>query len=357
MIRPFWGGQDRTKESDKLALIVGPYRVHNFGDDLIGAVIAKRLQTQGYRVSIPRLSAQNSHWLGTQYSETYDGLFESADLVVVGGGGIMSDMAGAKPGASYLEIVSKAIVQGAMTDQPLVVTGVGAGPWLRDKSRRLALEISGRAQFVGVRDRESQEHLSRLGVEEDKIVAGADLALLTSDHLRFRRRRSRARKVGLQFDIAQFEDMRENPHLATIEAAVAQFANSRARNIVLVSNGRHRSQLADAAPDCELLRYATLKEFLPRLADLNVLMTSHLHLAITAYSQRIPSFSLYVREKTRRFYDQIGHPERAVDLRTATTDDVRRLIAAMESARWSPFDEQRLRHLKEQSYRLLQLLP
>lgn len=357
MIRPLWGGQERTRKSDKHALVVGPYRVHNFGDDLIGAVIAKRLQKQGYRVSIPRLSVENAQWLGTQYAETYDGLFETADLVVVGGGGIMSDTAGAKPGASYLEIVSRAMAQGALTNQPLVVTGVGAGPWLRDKSRRLALEISGRAQFVGVRDRESHEHLSTLGVEEHKIVEGADLALLTSDHLRFRRQRTRGRKIGLQFDIAQFEDMEENPHLATIEAAVTGFASNSARNAVLVSNGRHRSQLADAVPDCELLRYTTLKDFLPRLAGLDVLMTSHLHLAITAYSQRIPSFSLYVREKTRRFYDQIGHPERAVDLRTATPDDVRRLIAAMETARWSPFDEDRLRQLKAQSRQLLHLLP
>ncbi|MGF6822446.1 polysaccharide pyruvyl transferase WcaK-like protein [Microbacterium sp. ZKA21] len=357
MIRPLWSGTDRTRKSDKRALIVGPYRVHNFGDDLIGAVIATHLQERGYRVSIPRLSAENARWLGTQHAESYDGLFETADLVVVGGGGIMSDTAGAKPGASYLEIISRAVDQGALTTQPLVVTGVGAGPWLRDKSRRLALEVSGIAQAVGVRDQESYEHLTDLGVDENKIVAGADLALLTSDYLRFGRRRTRARKIGIQFDIALFEDMKENSNLGAIQDAVVEFANDNARNVVLVSNGRHRSQLADAAPGCELLRYSTLKDFLPKLAGLDVLMTSHLHLAITAYSQRIPSFSLFVREKTRRFYDQIGHPERAVDLRTATLDDVHRLVESLEGARWMPDDEARLRALKAQSRALLDLLP
>ena len=357
MIRPLWGGAHRTRKSDKQALIVGPYRVHNFGDDLIGAVIAKHLQAHGYSVSIPRLSADNARWLETQHAESYDGLFEASDLVVLGGGGIMSDTAGAKPGASYLEIISRAVAQGALTTQPLVITGVGAGPWLRDKSRRLALEVSEIAHRVGVRDLESYEHLRGLGVDDNKIVAGADLALLASDYLRFRRRRARGRTIGLQFDISLFEDMRENPNLDAIQAAVVGFANDNVRNVVLVSNGRHRSQLAEAAPDCELLRYARLKEFLPRLAGLDVLMTSHLHLAITAYSQRIPSFSLYVREKTRRFYDQIGHPERAVDLRTATVADVDRLLESLEGAQWTSDDEARLRELKSQSRKLLDLLP
>ncbi|HWV48450.1 MAG TPA: polysaccharide pyruvyl transferase family protein [Microbacterium sp.] len=357
MIRPLWGGAHRTRKRDKRALIVGPYRVHNFGDDLIGAVIAKHLQTRGYGVSIPKLSADNARWLGTQHAESYDGLFETADLVVVGGGGIMSDTAGAKPGASYLEIISGAVSQGKLKTQPLVVTGVGAGPWLRDKSRRLALEVSGIAQAVGVRDQESHAHLMALGVDENKIVAGADLALLTSDYLRFGRRRTRGRSTGIQFDIALFEDMKENSHLGAIQDAVVEFANDNTRDVVLVSNGRHRSQLADAAPGCELLRYATLKDFLPKLAGLDVLMTSHLHLAITAYSQRIPSFSLYVREKTRRFYEQIGHPERAVDLRTASLADVDRLVESLDGARWTSGDEARLRELKSQSRKLLDLLP
>ncbi|MGX1934359.1 polysaccharide pyruvyl transferase family protein [Microbacterium resistens] len=357
MIRSFWARGRRGPSTGTHALIVGPYRVHNFGDDLIGAVIATHLQRQGYRVSIPKLSAENARWLGTQYAETYDGLFESADLVVVGGGGIMSDTAGAKPGASYLEIVARAAAQGTLAGRPLVVTGVGAGPWLRDKSRRLAQEVSSIATRVGVRDQESFEHLRQIGVDERKIVAGADIALLTSDHLRFRRRRRRGRRIGLQFDIGLFEDMRQNPHLDEIRAGVARYANDNARDVVLVSNGRHPSQMADAAPDCELLRYARLERFLPQLAGLDALMTSHLHLAITAYSQRIPSFSLYVREKTRRFYDQIGHPERAVDLRTATPDDLRRLLESMESARWTPEDEATLRRLKDQARSLLGILP
>ena len=95
----------------KHALIVGPYRAHNFGDDLVGAIIARHLQSRGYAVSIPRLGPENSAWLGSEYSETYDGQFEKADVIVVGGGGILSDTSGAKPGASYLDLVARAGVR------------------------------------------------------------------------------------------------------------------------------------------------------------------------------------------------------------------------------------------------------
>ncbi|GAA5203422.1 polysaccharide pyruvyl transferase family protein [Microbacterium jejuense] len=346
-----WFRRAKKRTGDRQAVIVGPYRVHNFGDDLIGAIVAKHLQARGYEVTIPRLGAENAEWLGTRYAEDYNGIFERSELVVVGGGGIMSDTAGAKPGASYLEIVSRAVADGRIAGKKVLVTGVGAGPWVREKSKRLALEVSDMAEKVGVRDEESRSHLVSLGVPSEKIVVGADVALLTSEYLRFRPRP--VRKIGLQFDIANFADVHENPEITAVSDAISRYANANARHVTLVSNGRHRSQLADGAPSCDLMRYATLKDFLPQLAGVRAMFTSHLHLAITAYSQRVPTFSLYVREKTKRFYDQIGRPERALDLRTATAADFERMIAEAEVAKWTPEDEQTLIRLQSKSRALL----
>jgi hypothetical protein len=60
-----------------------------------------------------------------------------------------------------------------------------------------------------------------------------------------------------------------------------------------------------------------------------------------------------VREKTRRFYEQIGHPERAIDLRVATLDDFKRFIAATEVATWTDEDEATLQRLKREAQKLL----
>ncbi|WP_448263207.1 polysaccharide pyruvyl transferase family protein [Microbacterium aurum] len=333
------------------ALIVGPYRAHNFGDDLVGAILARHLQSLGYEVTIPRLSESNSAWLGSRFAENYEGQFERADVVVVGGGGIMSDTSGAKPGASYLEIASRAHADGLLHNTPVYVTSVGAGPWLRAKSRVLAQQVAGIAQYVGVREQESYDHLRAIGVDAEKLVLGADLALLTPELLAFTPRRGK--RLGLQFDVTAFPDVQENPHLPAIVAAVGDHARSRARDVVLIRNGRARSEIADLAPKAERLSYTSLERFLPQLGGMRALFTSHLHLAITAYSQRIPTYSLFVREKTRRFYEQIGHPERAIDLRTATLADAHRFLAAAAVATWTTADEERLRTLKADARSLL----
>ncbi|WP_426323897.1 polysaccharide pyruvyl transferase family protein [Microbacterium sp. E-13] len=341
-------------DTPKQALVVGPYRAHNFGDDLVGAILAKHLQRVGYEVTIPRLSEENSAWLGTRYSADYDGLFEGADAVVVGGGGIMSDTSGAKPGASYLDIVANAGMEGLLAGKRVYVTSVGAGPWILEKSKMLAYAVSLIAEKVGVREQESYDNLRGLGVTDKKLLLGADTALLTSDILTFPT--VAHGKLGLQFDVSAFKDVHKNPHVPAIVDAVGQYARANTNDVVLIRNGRARSEIAPAAPSAERLSYTTLEDFLPRLAGMRALFTSHLHLAITSYSQRIPSFSLYVREKTRRFYEQIGHPERAIDLRVATLDDFKRFIAAAEAATWTDEDEATLERLKREARKLIDFI-
>jgi len=338
----------------KRALIVGPYRAHNFGDDLVGGILAKHLQRRGYEVAIPRLSRPNSEWLGTEFSENYDGAFEKANIVVVGGGGIMSDTSGAKPGASYLDIVARASMDGLITGKPVYVTSVGAGPWILGRSKMLAFGVSLIAERIGVREQESYDHLRRLGVSAQKLVLGADLALLTPELLDFSAAPSG--KIGLQFDINAFKDVSQNPAVDKIMDAVGAYASSHSSDCVLLRNGRTDSELVPYAESAERLSYTTLSGFLPRLGGLRSLFTSHLHLAITSYAQRIPTYSLYVREKTRRFYEQIGHPERAIDLRTATVDDVHRFLESVETAKWTDADEATLLQLKSESNKLIEFI-
>ncbi|MDF3917785.1 polysaccharide pyruvyl transferase family protein [Salinicola salarius] len=338
----------------KKAVVIGPYRVHNFGDDLVGAIIAKHLRQKGYQVSVPLLDKENSEWLGTEYAENYDGTIESADTIVVGGGGIMSDTSGSKPGASYLDIVARRAIAGKLKNKKILVTSVGAGPWILERSKMLAFGISLIADKIGVRDEESFKHLDSIGVKGDKVVLGADCALLSSDYLDFSPRSNG--KIGIQFDTKQFEAFRDNPNVRDITNAIKKYSSENSSDVMLVSNRHNKSPLAKDAPACETLVYERLQDFLPHLAGLKAMFTSHLHLAITAYSQRIPTFSLYAREKTKRFYNQIGHPERAIDLSTATLEDFQRFISAAENAVWTEDDEKTLQDLQGKARSLLDFL-
>lgn len=336
------------------AVVVGPYRVHNFGDDLVGAIITKHLQSVGYTVTVPKMGIENSEWLDIEYKDDYGDLLSSADTIVVGGGGILSDTSGSKPGASYLDIVARAAIRGDLQNKRIMVTSVGAGPWILERSKMLAFGVSLLAEKIGVREQESLDNLASIGVKGDKVVLGADCALLSSDYLDFTPIRDRP--FGFQFDIGSFEDLSVNPKLGEIAAAATNYVQRNARHITLMSNGKGSPELAPAARGAAVLRYSLLQDYLPRLSGHKALFTSHLHLAITSYSQRIPTFSLYVREKTRRFYDQIGHPERAIDMSTATVEDFEKLIGDMENAVWTEEDEQTLLKLQQDARKLLAFL-
>ncbi|WP_150459967.1 polysaccharide pyruvyl transferase family protein [Nesterenkonia ebinurensis] len=339
----------------KRAVIVGPYRKHNFGDDLVGGIIAKHLQRSGHDVSIPLLGKENAKWLGIDHADRYGRLIEQADTVVVGGGGILSDTSGPNPGMSFLEPIARSALNGKLAEKKTFVTSVGAGPWILESSKFMTLIVTMMADKIGVRDDESYKHLRSLGVNTSKVVQGADLALLTSDYLEFEP--VLQDKIGLQFDIWSFRDVLNNPEADNIRETVRSYAASNSANVALVGNTARNSQIhGPGTEDCELLNYEHLQRFLPRLAGLKAMFTSHLHLAIVAHSQRIPCFSLYVREKTKRFYDQIGHPERAIDLSTATVSDFKKLIEMAEEAEWTEQDEATLLSLQKQSRTLLEFV-
>jgi len=137
---------------------------------------------------------------------------------------------------------------------------------------------------------------------------------------------------------------------------VKTHAKAHAAEVVRISNRNNQSPLAVAAPSCETLEYTELRDFLRRLAGLRAIFTPHLHLAITAYSQRIPTFSLYVREKTKRFCDRIGQPGRAQDLSVAKPADFKRFIAAAQSAMRTDQDEETLQRLQGQASSVLAFL-
>lgn len=339
----------------KYATIIGPYRYHNFGDDLIGAVIARDLQLKKYNVCIPLMGKENAMWLGTEYSNNHEAAIQKSDVIILGGGGLLGD-AGIIPDDYYRELALSAASKGTIAGKKVMTTGIGAGPLVLESSKKLTLEIASLSGKIGVRDTESRIFLEKLGVNNEKIIEGADLALLCSNYLKFGKLHNN--KIGLQFDISSYKDIiGSNPKVDEIYNSIYSYSYRNSSNVILVSNGNYKSQIySKSNSNCEILCYTTFESFLPRLAGLKAIFTSHLHLAITAYSLRIPCFSLYVREKTKRFYNQIGHPERAIDLQFATVEDFKRLIKEAEVAIWSDKDEERLQILQEGAKKLLEFV-
>jgi len=95
-----------------------------------------------------------------------------ADLVVSGGGGLLQDATGPASVPYYLGIVAAAWAMG----KPVMVYAQGVGP-LRSRWARGALAVLRLARAVTVRDAESAELLTRVGVRRVEVTADAVLSL------------------------------------------------------------------------------------------------------------------------------------------------------------------------------------
>lgn len=343
-----------TNEPQKRAVIIGPYLLHNFGDDLIGLLLAQHLQRNNYSVSIPGLSAANAKWLGIDVATSTETALRDADLIVNGGGGTLGDT-GVRPSEGHRKRLLKASLYGRLRRRHVITTAMGAGPLTRRRGILTTRAICALSSHVGVRDEESRATLEAIGVPSRKITTGADVALL-ADRLPFPRHRPTG-KIGVQFDIAPYLNESNNGNEHKIQKELVRYVDAHDENIVLLRNsGRPSDLLQYTQKNVPGLNYTYMPDFLGGLTQPRCVITSHLHIAIAAYANRIPCFSLYVREKTARFYRQIDRPERAIPLSEATPDHLISFLREAETTHWDPKDEEKLTELKNQSTTLLHLL-
>lgn len=333
--------------------ILGPYTSHNFGDDLIGAVLARHCLGSGFStVLVPGLGAGNCFDLGAARDPSTWSALRGADALIVGGGGILGN-SGRVPSNTYLRLAAVTSATARIRGKPMCINGVGAGPLARDSSRRFCRFACRHAHFVGVRDQESFRFLQQeIGVPAGKITLGADIALLWPDYIPAQAVSSR--RLGIQFDVSRYDTAQANALRSRLEQAIAAFAAEHQAEVALVSNGMGDTGIAgQIRPLLPSLRYTRLIPFLSHLGGLRAIVTSHLHLAIAAYASRIPPFSIYVREKTKRFFSQIGRDDRAVDISTATPDQVQSILDDALAAEWTDDDEAQLQSLRSAAKRLL----
>ena len=111
---------------------------------------------------------------------------EEADLVILGGGGLMYDieydaslvrLLTEPPDRQWLYEMAKITSAAGAAGKPVMLYGVGAGPLLTEAGRNVARFICEQAQAVTVRDRASADVLMASGVPATRVHVAADPAL------------------------------------------------------------------------------------------------------------------------------------------------------------------------------------
>lgn len=101
----------------------------------------------------------------------------SADLVIIGGGGIFHDYWGFNPGAlltddhSGISFYTGPALLAAMAGKPVMLYAIGVGPLVSDAARQFTRTACDAAEVVTVRDEGSLELLRALGVSKAQLTA------------------------------------------------------------------------------------------------------------------------------------------------------------------------------------------
>ena len=173
-------------------LIAGYYGFGNTGDEAILTAIIQALREEERGAHIIVVSGDVEVTYAAQEVEavlwtdigSIVNATISADLVILGGGGIFHDYWGFDPTTiltqhhSGLAYFSGIALLATLLDKPLMICAVGVGPLLSELGVRYTRFACDQAATITVRDAESKIHLENLGVSSDDIHLTADPAFL-----------------------------------------------------------------------------------------------------------------------------------------------------------------------------------
>lgn len=336
----------------------GSYYGYNFGDTLLCRLFADWVKATGRDVVLPLANARNARLIGAERRGPL--ALRSADALIAGGGGYFSE-----PSASVATWTLRAYVRHilplkrAQSRMAYAIMGVGVGPISSALLRRDIARLFDDAEVAVVRDAPSAEFLHAWGVRRDIIVSVDAVATASIGELIGPARPSAAvDKLKTSFGTVVLLHLAAHPtreELSLAERVLSWLLSRTSAGIVLANDSVTR------IPGSEWSRAIALGERAnPRLVrhvysgdpaeltgmldQVDLVVTSKLHVGIVRTTLLKPVLSVPAHTKTPRFYAQMGLGEWCV---APGNDRVERLIARLEDwlAGWRPdwttFERQR----------------
>lgn len=162
-------------------LIAGYYGFHNAGDDAVLHGIITSLRRYDPTVHCRVLSNQPRHTRALFRIPAYDRWnpwtiirqLKKADMLVMGGGGLLQDVTSPRSILYYLGVVQMA----KWLDKPVVFYAQGFGPVRRPLSKWLIRRTLNDIDLITVRDEGSRDDFLRTGVTRPPLLVTADPAM------------------------------------------------------------------------------------------------------------------------------------------------------------------------------------
>lgn len=337
------------------AIVSGYYGAGNPGDELILSALLHSLDRTGMisdatvlssnptetsrshgirSISRPTITYRSAYRLfaGVMGSGEIVRSTRTADVVIIGGGGLLEDVHHFGSIPMHLQVACL----GLLFMKPVIGLGLGVGPILTSGSRHLVKLICQHMDFLSVRDSESADVLVHCGVDRDVISVGADLVFSTHGALEARARASRGRTIGITLGPADWVDL-DLKELATgIEAASHRLP---AHEVVIFRMGASQSDELLLRKFSGLLSIPhrveserkTGEEIATRISEFDVLVASKLHALIVGACVGVPAVAISYAPKVSSLARMLSiplHQADHIDPRAIETDII-------DASQWS----------------------
>lgn len=317
-------------------LIHGATHTSNFGDVLFAYLFFKRceeLNVNARFLEMPRFAV--SEFCRKELNYNYKGnmlsLFKSDALIMMSGGYLGDDKYSTKNSIKrYLHYILPARLF-ELLKKPVYIIGVGGGPLISKKLRNSCVKMLNNASYISVRDIETKEYFESYGVKMDIVLSTDTAQVITSDELSKYHMDSNTNILDPNKKYI-FLHVVNKPAIdkkmsESIAPAINRFLFDHPDYDVVIGN--------DEITDVRLLKtynaiiddrkiafdYESIFQLCSILNKMNFVVTPKLHVGIVSASlgKSVLSFPIH-REKTERYYRQIGEQRRCVHMDNVTED-------------------------------------
>lgn len=300
--------------------LIGFYGVGNYGDDLMAHLCADYLVEQGFPCTLLTLGSPGHDSMATPAFERQgilvtrdpDELVRTADIVVWGGGALLvpwneRTFRRRFPGVAekLLAVVRRAREQGLVRCAVSVGGNGGTDPWLTPEYKRLFLDG---ARHASVRDPSDLALLRALGVEGEVFP---DLVWRAGSPAPHRRPPGDRLRIGLDVYLANLADRHGLYFAAILQALVWRCPHH--TFVCLDSTHRlsRRSKVLGRwnrlqGRNVEHYQFEDIADDASKLAFLDLLVSSRLHVPIVCLGHRIPVVWTFCEKKTQLFLRTMG---------------------------------------------------
>ncbi|MCR6108133.1 polysaccharide pyruvyl transferase family protein [Salipaludibacillus agaradhaerens] len=345
----------------------GAYENENFGDELLLAIQGKWInELINKKVILPFAADYYREQIPSSHLVGRDSLMKSEKLVY-GGGGYFGE-----PNHSKLKWGINFFRKGhhkpakivKAANKEYIIVGVGAGPISNLLTRREVVNICNGAKHVVIRDEESYDYLLRYGVDKHKMSVAADIVLsLREDDLptkyleetnKLIKRGEGKTFFGIHIGVSP-EDQHYGKNITLAIDSLVDYVNNHAHIIpVLIADKRHSKVQEEAISyvterlnkEAIVYRHYNIWATTSLLGVLDGVVTTKLHVGITAFSLGTKTFGIAAHQKTRRFYEQIGKENYFYELKDINHPIIDDIQAFFEDAYWDENTNEKRRRLK-----------